>query len=131
MIRQHFVHFVLKLVPVFLYELLNGGVVELLIEGRVFCVHINFIVLECKTFFWVLIEYNVKLDHVQLFASEKFMLLHFKPARSFLWIMLHGLVQELKALYRYLNVIWPTPGSFLQLVIQCFHRFTALRSPFY
>ena len=46
------------------------------------------------------------------------MVLHLLPARAVDWILLHSLHQELKALERDLDVLWPCPRSLLNLAVQ-------------
>ena len=97
-----------------------GCFVDFLVALRVFRVDINLLVFKPNTFGGTFIEYDVKGYKLLLLTREKGMLLHLGPVWPELRIVLHGVIQEVKALKRDLNVRWPCPVALLNLLVQ--HR---------
>ena len=46
------------------------------------------------------------------------MVLHLLPGWALLRVLLHGLAEKLEALKANLNVLWPSPGSLLDLAVE-------------
>ena len=84
----------------------------------IFRVDINFLVLKLDTFRGAFIEYDVEGYELLLLACEKCMLLHLSPVWSELRVVLHGVIQKIKALKWNLNVWWPCPITLLYLLVQ-------------
>ena len=114
-IVQAFVH----LIAVLLDEPLDRLLVQPLIQRRVLSVHVDLAVGELEALHGLLVEHDVERDFLAwLREREERMVLHLLPRGPTTRVLLHRLAQELEALERYLDVLGPGPGAFLDLAVE-------------
>ena len=112
-----------------LFKPFDSLLVKALISCWVLTVDIDLVITKLYPLSRLLSRQYIKSDFVVstvFIISEHGVLLHFLPARSEQWVILHGLVEKIERVQRDANVCGPAPRAIYHLIVEVLHSFLAL-----